>query len=136
VNCTDRPWYVYVIYSKSANKYYRGISVDPARRLRQHNAGKGAKYTRGRGPWELIAVYKATTQRFALHTEAIIKYMRKADFLQWCKENKWTEKNANHATSKERSFGKLPVGTRVKPARLMVKPRKTTISGVQSLTKP
>lgn len=89
MNHTEKPWFVYAIYSESANRYYRGISVDPERRLKQHNAGKGAKYTRGRGPWRLVAVYRATTQQYALHMEAIVKYMKKSDFLRWCEENKW-----------------------------------------------
>ena len=92
MSLTAKPWYVYAIYSESANKYYRGISVDPERRLSQHNSGKGAKYTRGRGPWRLFAVYYAGDQRYALHMEAIIKYMKKSDFLRWCAENKWTGK--------------------------------------------
>ena len=33
---------------------YTGITTDLEKRIGAHNAGKGAKYTRGRGPLELV----------------------------------------------------------------------------------
>ncbi len=34
--------------------FYTGWSTDPERRLRQHNRGKGARYTRTHGPVRLV----------------------------------------------------------------------------------
>ena len=50
-------WFVYVI-SNTRGEFYTGITFDndPERRLREHNAGTGAKYTRGRAPWSLVYV--------------------------------------------------------------------------------
>lgn len=52
---------------------YTGIAVDVVGRLARHNRGKGAKFTRGRGPWRLIHVEGPMTRSEALRREAAIK---------------------------------------------------------------
>ena len=47
------PWYVYILRCGDGT-LYTGITDDIPRRLAAHRAGKGAKYTRGRGPLELV----------------------------------------------------------------------------------
>ncbi|VBB31750.1 unnamed protein product, partial [Acanthocheilonema viteae] len=55
---------VYCLLSRSSNKYFKnrcyiGYTVDPNRRIRQHNAGKefgGAKKTDHRGPWDMVCI--------------------------------------------------------------------------------
>uniref|UniRef100_A0A8R1TWZ6 Structure-specific endonuclease subunit SLX1 homolog n=1 Tax=Onchocerca volvulus TaxID=6282 RepID=A0A8R1TWZ6_ONCVO len=55
---------VYCLLSRSSNRYFKnrcyiGYTVDPNRRIRQHNAGKefgGAKKTDHRGPWYTLAL--------------------------------------------------------------------------------
>ncbi len=45
--------YVYILQSKSeSDRYYVGSSVDPARRLEEHNAGKSI-HTNKHRPWRL-----------------------------------------------------------------------------------
>lgn len=91
-----KPWYVYVIYSESARKYYRGITTDPERRLKQHNSGKGAKYTRGRGPWVLYAVdLVGYCRSSATRTESWLRSLRKDDFKSWCESRRTTDANGN-----------------------------------------
>ena len=46
-------WYVYILRCGDGT-LYTGITDDIPRRLAAHRAGKGAKYTRGRGPLELV----------------------------------------------------------------------------------
>lgn len=49
-----KQWGVYILRCRD-DTLYTGITDDLARRVALHNAGKGAKYTRGRAP--LTAVY-------------------------------------------------------------------------------
>jgi len=51
-NC--REWVVYLVEC-SDKTLYCGITTSLARRLEQHNAGKGARYTRGRGPVKIVS---------------------------------------------------------------------------------
>ncbi|MBT5074653.1 MAG: GIY-YIG nuclease family protein [Kordiimonadaceae bacterium] len=50
-------WTLYILKCADSS-YYTGITNDLAKRLSDHESGKGAKYTRGRGPFEVI--YKET----------------------------------------------------------------------------
>lgn len=88
-----KEWFVYVLQSLSVNRLYCGITVDIVRRLKVHNAGKGAKYTRGRGPWRVLALRAAGTQSQALRFEHYLKSLTKEDRLQWCQYNLYKEPN-------------------------------------------
>ena len=46
-------YFVYVISSEIANKFYVGMSADPQARLKQHNAGH-SQFTKGFRPWILV----------------------------------------------------------------------------------
>ncbi len=46
-------WYVYIIYSKSIDKYYTGVTDDLDWRLQRHNDGWGRHTKRGI-PWEYV----------------------------------------------------------------------------------
>lgn len=54
---------------------YTGISTEPERRLAEHSAGRGARYTRGRGPLTLVYVEAASDHGQALRREREIKRM-------------------------------------------------------------
>lgn len=64
-------WSVYVLISGTVT--YTGIALDVATRLAHHNAGTGAKFTRGRGPWTIIHSEGPFTHGDALRREAAIK---------------------------------------------------------------
>ena len=49
----ERSWKVYILRCGDGS-LYTGIAVDVEHRLAVHRSGKGAKYTRGRGPLELV----------------------------------------------------------------------------------
>jgi|TARA_B110000014_G_C20086868_1_gene568572 putative endonuclease len=67
---------VYVIRNKK-NVLYTGIALNITKRLAQHNAGKGAKFTRGRGPWVLIYSSDPLPISEALRLESKLKRDRK-----------------------------------------------------------
>ena len=46
-------FWVYVLYSDHAQRFYVGSSEDVPKRIRQHNEGV-SRWTRGRGPWTLV----------------------------------------------------------------------------------
>ncbi len=52
---------------------YTGIARDPARRLAEHESGRGARYTRGRGPFVLLAAWEFPDRATALRAEAAMK---------------------------------------------------------------
>jgi len=64
--------YVYILEC-SDGSLYTGYSTDPDRRLRQHNSGKGAKYTRARKPVRLVFKRGFPTRSEALRFESEIK---------------------------------------------------------------
>jgi putative endonuclease len=57
---------------------YTGITTNLERRLAEHAAGKGAKYTRGRGPFRLVYSETCTDRAEATRRETAIKLMDKA----------------------------------------------------------
>ena len=63
---------------------HMGITDDFARRFAAHNAGKGAKYTRGRGPLALRYLEKCEDKSAALKREATIKKLPKSKKLELC----------------------------------------------------
>lgn len=52
---------------------YTGWTTDPQRRLREHNAGRGAQYTRARRPTRLVYLETHRTRRSAMKREHQIK---------------------------------------------------------------
>lgn len=53
--------------------YYTGWTTDPQRRAKQHNAGRGARYTRQRRPVRLIYVEPQPDRTTAMKRERAIK---------------------------------------------------------------
>ncbi|MFC4075565.1 GIY-YIG nuclease family protein [Salinithrix halophila] len=67
--------YVVYILECRDQTLYTGVTTDLERRLRQHRAGIGAKYTRGRSPLKLRLVEAGKTRSEALRLEREIKEM-------------------------------------------------------------
>jgi len=68
--------YVYIL-SCADDTYYTGYTTDPQRRLDQHNAGEGAKYTRGRTPVDLVYLEAHDSKSEAMSREYEIKQLRR-----------------------------------------------------------
>lgn len=73
-------WTVYILRCADGT-LYTGVALDPLRRLRTHNAGKGAKYTRARLPVELVYREMAADKPAALRRELSIKALSRPEKL-------------------------------------------------------
>jgi len=72
-------WCVYLVRCRDGSLYC-GIAKDLARRVAEHNsADKGAKYTRGRRPVQLVHVEKVASRAQATQREGRIKRMTRAE---------------------------------------------------------
>lgn len=65
-------YYVYILKCRDKT-LYTGSTNDLENRLKAHNTGKGAKYTRGRGPVEIVYQETCPDKSAALKREAKIK---------------------------------------------------------------
>ena len=65
-------WYVYILRCGDST-LYTGITDDVERRLAVHRSGRGAKYTRGRGPLELVYQEAVPDKSAALKREIALK---------------------------------------------------------------
>ncbi|MEZ0260469.1 MAG: GIY-YIG nuclease family protein [Alphaproteobacteria bacterium] len=75
-----KKWTVYILKCGDGS-LYTGMTNDLERRLVAHIAGKGAKYTRGRGPLAVFYTESHRTKGFALKREAVIKSLNRQDKL-------------------------------------------------------
>lgn len=79
--------YTYILECKDGS-YYTGWTNNLEKRLQDHNAGKGAKYTKARRP-VLLAYYETfTTKEEAMRREYAIKQMTRAEKEKLIKEKK------------------------------------------------
>jgi len=62
--------------------FYTGWTMDLARRLRVHNSGCGARYTRGRRPVRLVYREEQPTRSAAQRREAAIRRLSRTDKLK------------------------------------------------------
>ncbi|WP_044964047.1 GIY-YIG nuclease family protein [Sorangium cellulosum] len=70
-------WHVYILRCGDGS-FYTGIARDVEARFAQHAAGRGARYTRGRGPLALVHVEEAADRGAALRREAAIRRLGRA----------------------------------------------------------
>lgn len=62
--------------------FYTGWTTDPERRARQHNSGRGARYTRQRCPVKLVYVEPQPDRTTAMRRERAIKNLPRAKKIQ------------------------------------------------------
>jgi putative endonuclease len=66
------------------NTLYTGITNDLDRRLAAHAAGKGARYTKGRGPFRLVYSEACAGRAEASRRETAIKLLNRTKKLRLC----------------------------------------------------
>ncbi|MHB2025037.1 MAG: GIY-YIG nuclease family protein [Elusimicrobiota bacterium] len=71
-------WSVYILRCAD-DTLYTGIAKDVQSRIKRHNSGRGAAYTRAHGPVELLCQEDGLTRSQALVREARIKKMSRAE---------------------------------------------------------
>lgn len=71
-------WYVYILRCGDGT-LYTGTTNDVPRRLQMHRSGRGAKYTRGRQPLELVYTEVCEDHSQALKREWQIKQLPRAE---------------------------------------------------------
>lgn len=71
-------WNVYILRCKDQT-LYTGIAKNVVARIEAHNAGRGAAYTRGRGPLMLLREESGLTHSKALIREAAIKKLSRKE---------------------------------------------------------
>lgn len=70
--------YTYILECNDGS-FYTGWTNDMEKRLKAHNEGKGAKYTRGRGPVKLVHLETFDTKEDAMSREYAIKQMTREE---------------------------------------------------------
>lgn len=76
----NKCWYLYILECGDGT-LYTGITDDITRHVTQHNAGKGAKYTRGRGPVQLRYQEICGSHADALRRELQVKRLTRQEKL-------------------------------------------------------
>ncbi|WP_347050156.1 GIY-YIG nuclease family protein [Flavobacterium olei] len=69
-------FYVYIIYSKTFDVYYKGFSENISQRLLYHN-DNNSRYTSNKGPWELVYSKAFETKKEALIEELRLKKLNR-----------------------------------------------------------
>lgn len=85
---SEQSHYFYVLYCQD-NSLYGGYTVNLARRLKAHNDGKGAKYTRvrSRQPLRMIYAEHFNSKSEAMSQEAWFKRLSRPAKERYLKEN-------------------------------------------------
>ena len=74
----EQTWYLYILRCGD-DTLYTGITTDVEKRLEAHRSGKGAKYTRGRGPLELAYRETCGSHSQALKREYQVKALSRQE---------------------------------------------------------
>ena len=74
----ESSWYLYILRCGDGT-LYTGITTDVEKRLEAHRTGKGAKYTRGRAPLELVYRELCGSHSAALKRELEVKALSRED---------------------------------------------------------
>ena len=82
-NDNIKEYYAYMVECADGT-LYSGFTTNLEKRLAAHNSGKGAKYTRGRGPLTLVYTEELEDKEAAMKREYEIKQLARAEKLALC----------------------------------------------------
>jgi putative endonuclease len=76
-------FYVYILYSEVADRYYVGHTNDPGRRLIEHNTVEEIKFTTKFRPWAMLLAFEVSESRGdAIRVERFIKRQKSRTFIR------------------------------------------------------
>lgn len=75
---TENKHFVYILKCKDKT-LYTGYTNNLKRRIQMHEEGKGAKYTRGRGPFHVVYVEDFPSKQEAMRWEYQVKQLSRAE---------------------------------------------------------
>jgi putative endonuclease len=81
----QQPWQLYVLRC-SDGTLYTGITTDLDRRVREHQDGRGARYTRGRRPVICVGTWSYPDRARAARSEHAFKQLRRASKLHFIEQ--------------------------------------------------
>jgi putative endonuclease len=84
-------FYCYILECADGT-FYTGWTIDPPRREKLHNAGRGAKYTRARRPVKMVYVEELPSRTDAMKRELAIKAMKREKKKMLVEESKQVHK--------------------------------------------
>lgn len=92
----DKHEHLFYVLECKDGSYYAGYTNNLEKRIRLHNEGKGAKYTRSRKPVRCIFVEGFETKREAMQAEYQFKQLTRG-----AKERYMIKKGERHAITKK-----------------------------------
>lgn len=88
----ENTWYLYILRCADGS-LYTGITTDVEKRLEAHRSGKGAKYTRGRAPLELVYREECENHSAALKRECQVKALPRTEKMKLLEKTGKTDPN-------------------------------------------
>jgi putative endonuclease len=80
---TNQPFFVYIIFSESSNKYYVGQTQDLQQRIDTHNSTDGQRFTSKHQPWTLKVAFTFDSRSHARSIENYIKKRKSRSLIIW-----------------------------------------------------
>ncbi|MCP4539077.1 MAG: NUDIX domain-containing protein [Chloroflexi bacterium] len=77
MNKSQTSWFFYALHCAD-DTLYAGVTTDLARRVTEHNSGRGARYTSGRRPVRLVGAWRFPGRGAAQRTEARFRRLSRA----------------------------------------------------------
>ena len=76
-------YYIYINYSQKSDLYYIGYSLDPFKRLEEHNSGNHSTFTSKHFPWKIAALFEAgESLGEVMKMERFIKKQKNRQFIE------------------------------------------------------
>lgn len=81
--CMEKNKHYFYVLECGDGSYYGGYTIDIERRVKQHNEGKGARYTRSHRPVELLYSEEFETKTEAMRAEYHFKQLTRKEKEQY-----------------------------------------------------